>query len=36
MMKYLRFLGREDYVEGILGKIRDTVLLKDILLKLAP
>jgi len=36
MMKYLRFLGKEDYIEGILGKIKDTVLLKDILLKLAP
>lgn len=36
MMKYLRFLGREDYTEHILEKLRKTVLLKDILLKLAP
>lgn len=36
MMKYLRFLGREDYTERILKRLKKSVLLKDILLKLAP
>jgi hypothetical protein len=35
-MKYLRFLGREDYTERILKRLKKSVLLKDILLKLAP
>ena len=36
MMKYLRFLGKEDYNETILEKVKKSTSLKDILLKLAP